>query len=83
MTTNAINYLRKIRTREFTMARESKYTHVTKDGKRNVNPGFERLQCFLPDKLLKKLKIAAINQDRDISEIVAEALTEHLKRRGK
>jgi len=39
----------------------------------------KRLHAFIPASLHKKLRLQAATQDRDMTEIIVEALTNHLK----
>lgn len=66
------------------MPRPSKYTRTTKTGGRVLNKDIRRLQCFIPADLMRKLKIICAAEELDISEVVAQALAEHIKKhRGK
>ncbi len=63
------------------MPRPSKFTNTTKNGQRIIGKGFRRLQCFVPAKTLKELKIICAMDERELSDVIGEALTQYVKKR--
>lgn len=50
--------------------------------KRTENPDYTRISLFMRKDLVKRLKINAIQTDRDPVEVQEAALEEYLKRNG-
>lgn len=61
---------------------QSEYTKLTQVNKARAD-GRKSLLVYMEPSLIKELKITALNEDRNVYELVEEATLEWLKRRKK
>lgn len=61
------------------MPRIPKFTVTASDGSRKVESGYRRIQCFVPERLVKGLKLIAAMDEKPFSDVVGEALSAYLK----
>jgi len=63
------------------MPRPSRFTRTSKSGERKVNPGYGRFSAFLPDEMMRDLRVWAAMDGVTVSDILEAALKEYRKRR--
>lgn len=54
---------------------------IEKSKSKSTDPGYIRTTVYLPKQLHKKLKSAAADEEREMSDIAAEAIAQYLEER--
>lgn len=61
------------------MPKPAKFTRTAKDGSRHLLKGIQRIQCFIPEDVVRGLKMIGAAESKPFSDVIGEALSAYVK----